>query len=151
MHLQSLLRRLACNHRPNRMLIHSHQIGACFYIAWGLVRIASGLMLLGVLSIYDGVTALNLMGSALGTGMQATESHLLIDALVGMEAWYGIGLGAVVILVAALMNWRNSNAGYWVNMGVAGTADLVMLFHLVLPVKIYLHEYRRSLFLHQTR
>ncbi|NJN83270.1 MAG: hypothetical protein HC802_13950 [Caldilineaceae bacterium] len=31
------------------------------------------------------------------------------------------------------MNWRNSRAGYWINLGVVAAADLGLLLTLLLP------------------
>ena len=87
------------------------RIGALCYAAWGMfhVHVAHEIYRLGQ----------PLTGIAQGR----------MDQL----AAYMLTLSLFVIGVSALLNWRNSRVGFWLNLCVTGWADGVWVLVVVLP------------------
>lgn len=87
------------------------RIGALLYAAWGIfhVRVAWDIYLLGRTQ----------MGIAQGRLFQLAAYMLTIALFV-------IGVGLV-------LNWRNDQRGYWLNLCVAGWADSIWVAVVVLP------------------
>ena len=87
------------------------RIGAICYIAWGLfhINVSHDIYLLGVAQ----------QGIAQGRTYQL--------------AVYMLTISLFVICVAALLNWKNSKMGFWLNFCVAGWADLVWVLVVVIP------------------
>jgi hypothetical protein len=117
-----------------------HKVGACLYVTWGVIRIAEGTLVLAGLRISGGLAVLHLIGSGLGPERQVASTHPTVDALVAIHGWTSIGIGLMVIAIAITMNWRNSLAGFWLNLGLMATADLALLFFLVAPGITYVWE-----------
>ena len=122
------------------MLRHIHKVGASFYVAWGVVRITEGALILAALRVSGGLAVLHMIGSGLGPGRQVVASHEIIDAMLGIYGWTSVGLGILVVSVAARLNWRNSLVGFWLSLGIMATADLGLLFFLVAPGVTYVWE-----------
>ena len=91
--------------------IKAARIGAIFYVAWGAfhLRVAYDIYKLGVPL----------------TGIEQGRMYQL--------AAYMLTISLFVIGTALLLNWRNSRVGYWLNLCVAGWADLVWVVIVVLP------------------
>lgn len=87
------------------------RIGAFFYVVWGLfhLRVAWNIFKLGEVQA----------GLAQGRIFQL--------------AAYMLTISIFVICVAVFLNWRNDRRGYWLNLCVAGWADAIWLFVVVLP------------------
>lgn len=87
------------------------RLGALFYVGWGLfhVRVAW--------DIY---------------GLGATESGLAQARLFQLAA-YMLTIALFVVGVALLLNWKSSRVGYWLNLCVAGWADLIWVAVVVVP------------------
>ncbi|HEY2399962.1 MAG TPA: hypothetical protein VGI23_06375 [Steroidobacteraceae bacterium] len=87
------------------------RIGAILYLVWGAfhVKVAHDIYLLG----------LTQQGIAQGRTYQL--------------AAYLLTLSLFVIAIAVILNWRNSNIGFWLNLCVAGWADLIWTVVVVLP------------------
>lgn len=88
------------------------RIGAFFYVIWGLVHVnaAYGLLQLG-LSVPAG----------------------MVQARVFQDAW-NIFFGAVVVIVVAVaMNWRNSTAGFWINLVLVSLLDIAFVLFVIVP------------------
>jgi hypothetical protein len=54
-------------------------------------------------------------------------------AVLAFFAFNWVWIGLLVLVVAITLNWRNSRIGYWLNLAVAGAADLGLIIFLLLP------------------
>jgi hypothetical protein len=114
------------------MTRYDAQIGAVFYLLWGLLHLVAGASLLAAVGS-DGASAVL---AQLATAAPESVPPGLGGAVAGTVAfhmWNLAWMGLFAVLVAALMNWRNSRAGYWLNLGVVSAADLGLIVFLVLP------------------
>jgi hypothetical protein len=57
----------------------------------------------------------------------------LVQARLFQLAAYMVSISSFVIVVAIWLNWRNSRIGYWLNICMAGWADLIWVLVVVLP------------------
>lgn len=111
----------------------SYKIGAVFFILWGVMHIAFAYQ------IFD----MNINGSTidvidtiyLDAGPVETPRELgsVIGALMNQHAWNLLWFGVVSTVIGVFFNWRNSVAGYWVNMVVVGAADIGFIGAILLP------------------
>lgn len=87
------------------------RLGALCYFAWGLfhLRVAWDIYRLGT----------TVSGIAQGRIFQL--------------AAYMLTIALFVIVVALLRNWKNDKLGYWLNLCVAGWADLIWVAVVVAP------------------
>jgi len=115
----------------------SAKTAAVFYVLWGIIHIIGGAALLS--ASMDGADAF-VKGLTGNTG--AALNGVIGGGLLGLKAakWvfafhsYNImWMGILAILIAVLMNWKDSTAGYWINMAVVGFADLGLIIFMVLP------------------
>jgi hypothetical protein len=88
------------------------KIGAIFYVIWGLVHINAAYALLK-------------LGQSVDPSM--------VQARVFQDAW-NIFFGAiVVIIVGVTMNWRNSKAGFWINLTLVSLLDIAFVAFVIVP------------------
>jgi hypothetical protein len=57
----------------------------------------------------------------------------LIQGRLFQGAFYVAIFAAVAVIVALGFNWRNSRAGYWVNLLTVSAADIPFVLFIVLP------------------
>lgn len=87
-------------------------LGAVFYFAWG---------------------ALHLLAAANSFRFADSMEPGLVQGRLFQGAFYVAIFAAVAVIVALGFNWRNSRAGYWVNLLTVSTADIPFLLFIVLP------------------
>lgn len=109
------------------------KIGAIFYILWGLLHIAGGGALLQQLSAQGATGVLGTLGSAVPDADLPAISGGVIAALLAFFAFNWVWIGLLVLGVGVGLNWRNSPLGYWLNLLVAGAADLGLIIFLLMP------------------
>jgi hypothetical protein len=89
-----------------------HRIGAIAYVLWGILHLLAA------------SEAARLAFSVEGGAIQG---RLL------QNAW-GLAVFALVAMVIAItMNWRNSRAGYWINLVTVSAADLGFIIFILAP------------------
>ena len=115
------------------MKVYAHKIGAVFYILWGLLHIAGGGVLLQQLSAEGATGVLAIIGSAVPTAELPVISDGVTAAVLAFFAWNWVWIGLLVLVVGGWLNWQNSRIGYWLNLAVAGAADLGLIFTLLAP------------------
>jgi len=102
------------------------KIGAVLFVLWGLMHAVGGGMILAALS--DGPAA------AYGVYRDAIGSYPPIaGSVLGYLAYCFIWIGALVAVVAAISNWRNSALGLALNTALVGLTDIGLVVFLVLP------------------
>ena len=87
------------------------RIGAGFYILWGIFHLAAAK------SVY--VLAQQSTGMVRGRLLQAAL-YLVFFAIAG-------------ILLAAILNWRNDERGYWMNGTLLACADIPFVLFVLVP------------------
>jgi hypothetical protein len=88
------------------------KIGAVFYIIWACLH------LLAAYSVH-------LLGRSLDSSM--------VQGRVFQDAWNLLFFSIIAISVAAMLNWRNSVWGYWINFATVGIADTGFIFFVLVP------------------
>ncbi len=90
-----------------------HRLGAIAYILWGLwhFQVVAGLWNLG-----GGLAE----PAGIGLRLQQGAFHILFFALCAS-------------LVGAWLNWRNSRAGYWINLLTIGWTEVGLFWLFMLP------------------
>ena len=107
----------------------THKIGAVFYALWGLLHIAGG----GLMFLQEsGANVLAMVGTGNPAAIPSDTSPL-VDAVLTYHSFNLAWIGAFVLVVAVLLNWKNDRVGYWINLAVVSIVDLGLLFTTVLP------------------
>ena len=88
------------------------KLGAASYILWGLLHLQAARL------VY-------LLGETLETG--------LIQGRLFQHAWNLLFLAIFGIVVAVILNWRNSRLGYWLNLIVVSVTDIGFIIFVLVP------------------
>lgn len=88
------------------------QIGAIFYIAWGVMHLNAALM------VYK-------LGERQTAGM--------VQGRIYQNAWNLAAFAVAVIAVAVLYNWLNNPLGYWLNLALTSITDLGFILFVIVP------------------
>lgn len=107
--------------------------GAVFYALWGLLHVVGAAVQLATLNSQGGAGLTRLISSGRPTGGAEAGVPSAAAAFMGMGAFNILWIGALVVVIAVTMNWRNSRLGYWLNLGIVGATDLGLLVALLLP------------------
>lgn len=103
------------------------RIGAAFFGLWGLLHVVGGSAILA---------------AALGGGpaagyafyeQSAGEYPAVAGAILAMNSFTIAWVGALVIVIAATMNWRNNCTGFALNLVLAGLMDVALVVFLLAP------------------
>lgn len=115
------------------MKTYAPKIGAIFYILWGILHLVGGATLLQELSAGGATGVLASLGSAIPTAELPVISDGVTAAVLAFFAFNWVWIGLVVLAVGVRLNWFNNLTGYWLNISVAGAADLGLIIFLLLP------------------
>lgn len=86
--------------------------GAVVYVFWGLLHIVAAW------KVY-------MLGESLDPGM--------VQARIYQDAWNLLIFAFFGIVVAILLNWKNSRCGYWLNFTVISAADIGFIVTVLMP------------------
>jgi len=115
------------------MLRNAHRLGAAFYVLWGIAHVAGGALMWSALSAGGAPAYL----ANVATAVPAAELSQAISpagaAVLAFHAFNLCWLGALVIAIAVTLNWRNSVAGYWINLAVVTTTDVGLIVTTLIP------------------
>lgn len=110
-----------------------HKIGAILYALWAVLHTVAGATL-----VASALTDIN--GHLHDIGTAATPAQIpalgertVISAVVAFHSFNMVWIGLLVGGTAVRLNWRNSRAGYWLNLGLAGFLDVGLLVFLLVP------------------
>jgi hypothetical protein len=103
------------------------RIGAVFYGLWGLLHLVGGSAILAS-TLGDGPAA----GFAFYQ-QSAGDFTPLAGAILAMNSFTIAWVGALVIAIAATMNWRNDCKGFLLNLTLAGMMDVALVVFLLSP------------------
>jgi hypothetical protein len=87
-------------------------VGAILYALWGCLHLQAAY------AVYH-------VGAALEPGMA--------QGRVFQDSWNLLFFGVTAIAVALTLNIRNSEWGYWINLGVLALADTGLIFFVLIP------------------
>ena len=88
------------------------KIGAIAYVLWGLLHIQAARL------VY-------MLGQSLEPGM--------VQGRIYQGAWSLLFFALFSIVVAVMLNWKNSRLGYWLNLIVISVADIGFIVAILMP------------------
>ena len=88
------------------------KLGAVTYVFWGLLHIQAARL------VY-------MLGQTLEPGM--------VQGRIYQGAWNLLFFALFGIVVAILLNWKNSRLGYWLNLVVISAADIGFIVAVLVP------------------
>lgn len=111
----------------------SYKWGAVAYILWGVMHAMIGIQIF-MLNLGDSPHAV-IAGLYSDSGPLPTPDELgsVVAALMNQHAWNLLWFGVFACVVGAVWNWRNSTAGYWVNLAVVSLADVGFIGAVLIP------------------
>jgi hypothetical protein len=107
-------------------MLHA-RIGAVSFGLWGLLHVAGGSAILAA-AVGGGPAA----GFAFYQ-QSGGDYTPLAGAILAMNAFTIAGVGALVVVIAVTMNWRNSCTGFMLNLALAGMMDVALVVFLLTP------------------
>jgi hypothetical protein len=88
------------------------RIGAVCYVLWGLVH-------------YQATYNVYSLGLSVSPGM--------VQGRLFQEALYLFAFATTGVVLAIVMNWRNSRIGFWLNALIIGVADVPFILFVLIP------------------
>jgi len=88
------------------------KIGAVTYVLWGLLHVQAARLLY-------------MLGQTLEPGM--------IQGRIFQGAWNLLFFALFGIVVAVMLNWKNSRLGYWLNVVVVSAGDIGFIVTILMP------------------
>ncbi|MBL8018570.1 MAG: hypothetical protein JNM27_02810 [Leptospirales bacterium] len=111
---------------------YAARIGALFYVLWGLVHILGGTAMLHAsqnppefISMLSGVQA--------DSANAPADMELISKNVFAFHSFNIAWMGVLAVSIAALLNWKNSGAGFWINLSLVGLADTGLIIFMVIP------------------
>lgn len=90
----------------------SARLGAATYVLWGLLHLQAARL------VY-------MLGQTLEPG--------IVQGRIYQNAWNLLFFALFAIVVAVLLNWKNSRLGYWLNLIVVSAADIGFIVAVLVP------------------
>ena len=112
------------------------KVGAVFYLLWGFVHIAGGMLMLSASSVDMGNYLQVLMGNQSAFTNVTATNELATSATMQVFAYHAFNLtwlGILVSVIAIVSNWKNQASGFWVNLALVGLIDLGLIVYMVAP------------------
>ena len=88
------------------------KLGAITYVLWGLLHI-------------EAARRVYMLGQSLDPGM--------VQGRIFQGAWNLLFFALFGIVVAVILNWRNSRLGYWLNLVVVSAGDIGFILFVIIP------------------
>ena len=111
----------------------AHRIGAGLYVLWGIAHVIGGGFMWYALTTGGPASYLAAVATAVDATELARPVPLAAQSVLAFHAFNLLWLGALVIGIAAVLNWRNSVAGYWINLAIVSATDLGLIATMILP------------------
>lgn len=89
-----------------------HKIGSILYVIWGLLHLNAAY------KVYQ-------LGLTLEPGM--------VQGRLFQSAWNLLFFAVVATVVAVWLNWKNSRAGYWINLVTVSATDIGFILFILGP------------------
>ncbi len=88
------------------------KLGAVTYVLWGLLHILAARV------VYQ-------LGQTLEPG--------IVQGRIFQDAWNLLFFAVFSIVVAVMLNWKNSRLGYWLNLIVVSAGDIGFIVFILVP------------------
>jgi hypothetical protein len=111
----------------------AHKVGAVCYILWGLIHVLGGAVMFQRISADGAMGGAAVMAPAVPIAEQTPIPMGLADGVFLYHAWNILWFGLFAIVVAVLLNWKNSRVGYWANFAVLGAAEIGLIAAMIWP------------------
>ena len=118
----------------------AHKIGATFYVLWGLLHIYFGVWMLYALGTEGAAAVIAIVGTGVPADTLPQTLDAVTSATIGQHAWNILWFGIFAVVVGAVLNWKNSIAGYWANLVVVSAADSGFAIAILIPGYIALAD-----------
>lgn len=110
----------------------AHRVAAIFFGLWGLLHVVGGAVLLATWRSGGAAELMRSYGSAVAETVPEGLPEVA-GAVGAFHAFNLLWIGALVLVVAVRGNWRNRREAAWLNLALAGAADLGLVVFLLLP------------------
>ena len=115
------------------------KVGAVLYVLWGIIHILGGLSLLAIAK-GEGVNAFFAEIASASPLESPVEESSVIASVAASHAFNLFWMGLMCCIVAIEGNFKNKRYAYWVNMGIAGFADIGLIVFSLAPGHLSLAE-----------
>jgi hypothetical protein len=88
------------------------RIGTVFYMLWSIVHFQAAVAVFGA-----------------ARGLQLTP----VQGRVNQDAFFLLSCAIAVLVVSVVLTWRNSPLGYWLDLAIAGVADVGFIAFVLAP------------------
>lgn len=88
------------------------KLGAITYVLWGILHV-------------EAARKVYVLGQTLDAGM--------VQGRLFQDAWNLLFFAIFGIVVAILLNWKNSRLGYWLNLFVVSAGDIGYILFVLIP------------------
>jgi len=109
------------------------KVGAVLYALWGIVHVIGGAFMWYALSEGGPESYLAAVATAVPATELARPMPAAAQSVLAFHAFNLMWLGALVAGIAVVLNWRNSLAGYWINLAIVSATDLGLIVTTILP------------------
>lgn len=106
--------------------------GTVFFALWGLLHVVGGASLLATWWTDGAAELVRTYGSSVA-GTIPAELPAVAGAIGAFHAFNLLWIGALVAGLAMTWGWKGRAAGLWLNLILAGAADLGLVLFLLLP------------------
>lgn len=112
------------------------KIGAVAYVLWGVLHLFVGLA--AVFKYFTGgpIAMLQLYGSGLDPNSIADPGRFVAN-LIAHHSVNLLLFGALGIVIAVTLIWKQQLLGFWLNLIILGITDIAFVFALLLPGYIH--------------
>ena len=110
----------------------AHRIGAVLFGLWGVLHVVGGGALLFAWSSRGSGELMRSYGSTVAADI-GDDLPSIVGAVGAFHAFNLLWIGALVLWVAITLNWKNRPEGLWLNVAMAGAADLGLVLFLLTP------------------
>jgi len=108
------------------------QIGAIFYVLWGVLHICLGAVILYIYFTLGTSGMLSFLG--LNDSEQLPVEASKITGSLGAQHAANLAIfGTVAIIIALAGVWKNSPIAFWMNLIMVGFADAAFIFAFFIP------------------
>lgn len=111
----------------------AYRLGAIFFALWGIMHVAFGAQMLMLNASGSANAILDAFYLDIGPVPVPDQLGSTLDAIFNQHAWNLLWFGLASTVVAIFYNWRNSRAGYWINMVLIAAADLGFIVAVMMP------------------
>ena len=112
---------------------NAHKIGATFYVLWGVLHVFFGAWMIYALNTGGAAAVMAIIGSGVPAETLPQSLDPVTSGTIAQHSWNILWFGIFGIVVGAVLNWKNSLAGYWANLAVISAADSGFVVTILIP------------------